>query len=403
MLPTAADLVARTQNLRAIPFTEFTILATVTALSIALAGRGLSGATRERVVVAASLALLVWFVGPLPAAAFIGWAIALWTAVELGTTSIAGRVATALVVLALVVVPVLAIARLGAPVHAREFVAFGTNIVIFRAIAYARERWRGELARVPLLRTLLTLFFFPTFVNGPVESPRAQLARELAPATADDVRAGLLRIARGVVKILLVGFVLPVDWTSVLAHGPEAPASSLWLWAIGLYVWFYLCFAAWADVAIGLGRLCGRAVMENFDRPWLARDPGEFWRRWNVSLGLWLREYVYIPLGGNRRHRALNVTAVFVVSAAWHIWGSLKLLGFGYYPLSAWDGFVLWGALHTVAVVVAGRSRTPRGRVALVATFLFAALAWVPFFMPAGVSTRGALRMLARMVVPVVP
>jgi hypothetical protein len=182
----------------------------------------------------------VWFAGPVPAAAFVGWAVALYVAVELGTASLVGRALTGLLVVGLVVVPVLAIGALGeGPAHAREFVAFGTNIVIFRAIAYARERWRGELVRVPIERALLSLFFFPTFVNGPVESPRAQLAGELAPATGADVRAGLLRIAAGVAKILAVGWALPPGWTSVLAAAPEAPAAALWVWAVGLYVWFY--------------------------------------------------------------------------------------------------------------------------------------------------------------------
>ena len=93
------------------------------------------------------------------------------------------------------------------------------------------------------------------------------------------------------------------------------------------------------------------------------------------------------------------------MSAAWHIWGSLKLLGFGFYPIRAWYGFVLWGALHTIAVVVAGRAgaRRARGPIALVATFLFASLAWVPFFLPGGVALPDALRALARMIVPIVP
>jgi alginate O-acetyltransferase complex protein AlgI len=188
------------------------------------------------------------------------------------------------------------------------------------------------------------------------------------------------------------------------------PAWQLWLWAVRLYVWFYLSFSAWTEVSIGLARLCGRRdVIENFDQPWLAQDPGDFWRRWHVSFGVWLRNQVYIPLGGNRRHRIGNVAAVFAVSAAWHVWGSLKLLGFGYYPPHAWIGFAVWGLLHAVAVTLAGgrASRSPRGGVALaaarLATFLFAALAWVPFFTPAGVSWRGMARMLARMVLPIVP
>src|SRR5207237_844277 len=102
-----------------------------------------------------------------------------------------------------------------------------------------------------------------------------------------------------------------------LAGGAEAPTGRIWLWGALLYAWFYLSFSAWSDVAIGVGALCGRRVQENFAYPWAAIDPADFWRRWHISLGLWLRDYVYIPLVGNRRHRGANVLAPFGVSAAW--------------------------------------------------------------------------------------
>jgi len=270
---------------------------------------------------------------------------------------------------------------------------------------WARARWTGEVARQPIGRVFLALFFFPTFVNGPVETP-AELVAPLAVPDGAAVRAGLARVGLGIAKIVTVALVLPPNWTRVLAQGPEASAVQLWLWAALLYVWFYLSFSAWTDVAVGLGRLCGRRVRENFDRPWLARDPSDFWRRWHVSFGLWLRDVVYIPLGGNRRHRSLNVLAVFAVSAAWHVWGTLKLLGFGYYPPRAWIGFAVWGLLHAVAVIVFGGRRARAGVpsvVPQVLTFLFAAFAWVPFFTSADVSWGGLARMLARMLVPIVP
>jgi alginate O-acetyltransferase complex protein AlgI len=229
--------------------------------------------------------------------------------------------------------------------------------------------------------------------------------RPLPPVGASDVRAGLVRVATGVVRILGAALLMPLDGTAALGDGPTASALHLWLWAGRLYAWFYLSFSAWSDVAIGLSRLCGRGVRENFDRPWLATDPSDFWRRWHVSLGVWLRETVYVPLGGNRRHRALNVAAVFAVSAAWHVWGTLKLLGFGYYPPRAWIGFATWGALHALAVTAIGRHREPTrsAAVARLATFAFAAFAWIPFFTPASVSWTGMARMLARMLVPIVP
>jgi D-alanyl-lipoteichoic acid acyltransferase DltB (MBOAT superfamily) len=120
-----------------------------------------------------------------------------------------------------------------------------------------------------------------------------------------------------------------------------------------------------------------------------------------VSLGTWLRETIYLPLGGRRRHRARNVLIVFLASGAWHVWGTLKLLGFGYYPPRAWTGFLAWAGLHAAAVIAVGGAGGGRG--ARIATFLFAAFAWMPFFMPADVTPLELARVLVRMLVPIVP
>jgi D-alanyl-lipoteichoic acid acyltransferase DltB (MBOAT superfamily) len=149
--------------------------------------------------------------------------------------------------------------------------------------------------------------------------------------------------------------------------------------AVLLWLWFYASFSAWSDLAIGAARLCGRTVPENFDRPWRAADPSDFWRRWHVSFGCWLRDYVYVPLGGSRRGRARNVALTFLVSACWHVWGTLKLLGPGYYPPLAWTGLLLWGALHAAAVIAVPRLRRRPGtwsaRTLWLGTVAFLALA----------------------------
>jgi hypothetical protein len=408
MLPEAADLAMRAANLRDILFTEFALAGLVLALLLAATAGRLGAEARERLAIAVSLAVVVWFAGPAAALALVAWAIAFVASVEAGVARPVARVGAGLLLAALVAGPVLAVGALGdGPPHAREFVAFGTNMTLLRAIWWARARWRDEVARRPIGQVVLAFFFFPTFVNGPVEAPAALVA-PLGSPTPGDVRAGFTRLALGGAKIVLAALVFPLDGAQGLGRGPELPALALWGWAVLLYVWFYLSFSAWTDVAIGLGRLSGRTVRENFDRPWLATDPADFWRRWHVSFGAWLREVVYIPLGGNRRHRALNVVAVFAVSAAWHVWGTLKLLGFGYYPPRQWIGFFTWGALHAVAVIVAGgrtRDAAPGASLVVrrVATFLFAALAWVPFFVPGNVTWRGLARLLARMVMPIVP
>jgi alginate O-acetyltransferase complex protein AlgI len=244
--------------------------------------------------------------------------------------------------------------------------------------------------------------FFPTVVNGPIEAPHA-----FGPPLGEPVLGpGLVRVARGVVKLVLVAFLFAPGWTGGLAFAGLESAPRLWLWGVALWVWFYLGFSGWSDVAIGLARCAGHAAPENFDRPWLARDPAEFWRRWHVSLGLWLRDYVYVPLGGGRRRRTLNVLITFLASAAWHIWGSVKILGLGFFGPHAWDGFLLWGLLNAVGVLasrpMAAWHAGGGGRVLLArgATFLFAAWCWIPFFLPAGVSLETCLHMLTRMLWP---
>jgi alginate O-acetyltransferase complex protein AlgI len=374
------------------------VVGLVSALVLAAVAGRIRDAARERLVVAVSLAVVVWFAGMPATIAFVAWTVAFAVVVELGVETRLLRAVAVVLLGVFVAAPVLAIGALGEPPHAREFVAFATNMAFLRFVAWARARWQGDVPRANAERTFLAFFFFPTFVNGPVER-----APELtAPLEPPAVAAGIERIGMGVAKIAAVALLLPPRWTSVLSQGPEAPWFQLWLWAILLYVWFYLSFSAWSDVAIGLARLCGRRVRENFDRPWDATDPADFWRRWHVSFGVWLRDQVYIPLGGNRRHRALNVVAVFMVSAAWHVWGTLKLLGFGFYPPRQWIGFFMWGVLHALAVIAWPRGAGKHVVLARVTTFLFAAFAWVPFFIPGDVTWAGLATILARMLVPFV-
>jgi hypothetical protein len=405
MLPEGAEVAARLHHLRGILFTEWAIAAIGLALALRVIMRRLdSPAGRERALLAASLAVHVYFASSLATAVLVLHAAAVHAAIERCRGRWRALVAGALLLL-IVLAPVWSIEGLGTlGPRAREYTAFATSMAALRLWAYAWDRAAKGLPRLPLSRLLLATFFFPTFVNGPLEPPH----RFAAAARIDrgDVPAALGRALRGGGKLLVAGLAFPPGWTSVLASGAEAPPWQLWAWAAALWVWFYLSFSAWADVAIAAARLCGYAVPENFAAPWAARDPGEFWRRWHVSLGIWLRDYVYIPLGGNRRHRAWNVLAVFAVSAAWHVWGSLKLLGFGWFPPRAWTGFALWGLLHTGGVLaaptlarLADRGRAPHFA-GTAATFLFTALCWVPFFLPPGVSPSTCLVMLLRMVSP---
>ena len=397
------DAAARGRHLLSLLFTHWTVLGLVLALVTWLAARRIQNERgRETVLLVASLAALVVLASLPLTAVLVVFALLFWAAVELPSRPL-GTLAALGLLGGLIVAPIVWIDAIGSfGLRVRELAAFATNVVWLRCWAYLLDRCRGGATRLAPSRFLLSIVFFPTVVNGPIEAPHAFARRWEEPALVP----GLVRVARGVVKLVLVAFLFAPGWTGGLAFAGLESMPRLWGWAIAFYVWFYLGFSGWSDVAIGLARCCGRVVPENFDRPWLARDPAEFWRRWHVSLGVWLRDYVYVPLGGGRRRRALNVMLTFLVSVAWHVWGSVKLLGLGYFGPHAWDGFLLWGLLNALGVLVsrpiaawhaAGGRRVA---IARVATFLFAAWCWIPFFLPPGVSLETCLHMLTRMLWP---
>ena len=396
------DAAARGRHLLSLLFTYWTVAGVVLALvTWAVARRVQDERGREVLLLGASLSALL-VLAPLPVAlALVAFVLVYWAAVELPPAPL-GTAAALVLLVALVVAPVWWIDWIGSfGLRVREFVVFSTNVVWLRCWAYLFDRRRGAPRLAPD-RFLLANVFFPTAVQGPIETAHA-FGRHWEPPA---LLPGLLRVARGVAKLVVVEALFEPGWTGGLAFAGLDGMPRLWLWAVRFYVWFYLVFSGWSDVAIGLARCCGRVVPENFDRPWLARDPAEFWRRWHVSLGVWLRDYVYIPLGGNRRRWVLNIGLTFLVSAAWHIWGSVKYLGMGLFGPDAWDGFLVWGLLHATGVLasrpIAAWHAAGGGRVAVarVATFLFAAWCWIPFFMPSGVTLETCLHMLTRMLWP---
>lgn len=398
------------------------ILACLGIVASPLGDRG-----RIRVLVAASIASLALLGSPGMAAAALAYALALYVVVE----HVPGRAGTALgwlLIGALAAYPALLpeTALVGNAEDMREFWAFATNVWWLRCIAYLVDRRSRGIPRRPLREYLLATLFFPTFVNGPIETTEQLAAhRRKGPAVDgwDELRAYLarlpgmaLRFAFGATKVLLATFYLGQSNETIFATGGTSVGHvRLWLWAVELYASFYVIFSGWTDVAVALGRLVGYEVQENFDAPWRARSVAEFWRRWHISFGVWLRNYVYIPLGGNRRHTVRNVLATFLASGLWHVWGALKVLGFEAYPPAAWSGFVVWGLMNGGAVVAARwwseaegvepvralvRERLPalvRDRANQAMAFGFVAIAWIPFFLPPWVGFDACWRILQRM------
>ena len=201
--------------------------------------------------------------------------------------------------------------------------------------------YRGERASRSLLDFALFLSFFPHLVAGPIVRPRAFLPQlEAPPAVAGrDVEDALAQIAQGFLKKVLLADVLGRYVDVVWRDLDYLPAANV---ALAFYAYafqIYFDFSGYTDIALGVSRLFGLQLPQNFDRPYLARSPREFWQRWHISLSTWLRDYLYVSLGGNRGSRVrtyLNLLVTMVLGGLWHG--------------ASWT-FVLWGAYHGVLLV----------------------------------------------------
>ncbi len=266
----------------------------------------------------------------------------------------------------------------------------GISFFTFESLSYTINVYRGERASRSLLDFALFLSFFPHLVAGPIVRPRAFLPQLLVPPHVDrqTVELALARIAQGLIKKVVLadtlGQYVDLVWSrpGMLPASGGYPLGNVALAAYAYAFQIYFDFSGYTDIALGLARLFGFTLPENFDRPYLAANPREFWQRWHITLSTWLRDYLYVPLGGNRHGTARTYLNLFIT----------MLLG-GLWHGPAW-GFVLWGGYHGVLLVVhrwwtAGRPARAltgvRHVLACVVTFHLVTLGWVLFRMPSAV------------------
>jgi alginate O-acetyltransferase complex protein AlgI len=253
----------------------------------------------------------------------------------------------------------------------------GLSFFTFQAISYTVDVRRGLCERARTIDVAIYLSFFPHLVAGPIVRAREFLPQLSSPRDPRDVPvgAGVLLIAFGLVKKVVIADFLARSVVDPVFAVPEAyGALDAWTALFGYAVQIFCDFSGYTDIAIGLALLMGFVFPQNFDRPYRARSVREFWRRWHMTLSRYLRDFLYIPLGGNRGGRlrtARNLMITMLLGGLWHG--------------AAW-GFVLWGGLHGAALVLehALRGRRPRlpAGFAWVVTFLFVCLAWIPFRAP---------------------
>ncbi|CDE04639.1 putative uncharacterized protein [Anaerotruncus sp. CAG:390] len=219
----------------------------------------------------------------------------------------------------------------------------GISFYTFQTLSYVIDVYRGNItAERHFGYYALYVSFFPQLVAGPIERPENLIPqlREDHRFNRDDTREGIRMMLIGFFKKIAVAdlcaaYVVPVYSDPSAANGPAVLLATV-LFAFQIYG----DFAGYTDIAIGCARVMGIRLMKNFDRPYTAESIKEFWARWHISLSSWFRDYLYIPLGGNRCSRArhlLNLMTVFLVSGLWHG--------------AAWT-YVLWGFLHGMYQVV---------------------------------------------------
>ncbi|MBC7782510.1 MAG: MBOAT family protein [Burkholderiales bacterium] len=224
----------------------------------------------------------------------------------------------------------------------------GISFYTFQSIAYVVDVYRGHLrAERNLLHYATFVGFFPQLVAGPIERATHLLPQIKSPSVIswDNIHHGFCLASLGMFKkIVLADNVSKVaDAVFGTPHAPVEGTPVWWNTVLGIYAFslqIYCDFSAYSDIARGIARMMGFDLMRNFDLPYLAVNPSDFWRRWHISLSTWLRDYLYIALGGNRGGRLAtyrNLMLTMVLGGFWH--GATWL-------------FVLWGVYHGLLLCV---------------------------------------------------
>jgi D-alanyl-lipoteichoic acid acyltransferase DltB (MBOAT superfamily) len=278
-----------------------------------------------------------------------------------------------------------AVTEASLPLHT-IILPIGISFFVFQKIAFLVDAYRGQVKDFSLFRFTLFVFFFPQLIAGPIvhhSEMMPQFRRDLAR------RSGLPALALGL-SILVIGLGKKVliadgiaDFATIVfdaaAAGVPITFIDAWCGTVAYTLQLYFDFSGYSDMAIGLAMLFGIRLPLNFNSPYKAASLIDFWRRWHMTLSRFLRDYIYIPLGGSRRtvtRRLINVFVVMLLGGIWH--------GAG------WT-FVLWGALHGAGLIVnliyrlikddqtGTHGKPPLFSISHAATFLFVALTWVPF------------------------
>ena len=253
----------------------------------------------------------------------------------------------------------------------------GISFFTFQKLSYTLDVYKGKHAPLEEFGDYaLYIILFPQLIAGPIvrfNEIADQLVDRSAHETVDDRLLGFFRFSIGLAKKVLVANVVGQVADTAFAMDPEGLSFS-WAWTgiLAYTMQIYFDFSGYSDMAIGLGRMMGFVFPENFNNPYISSSITEFWRRWHMTLSRWMKDYLYLPLGGNRKgvsRTYFNLWTVFLLSGLWHG--------------ASWN-FIIWGAYHGLFLVLErlflNKFYTKIGRIpSMIITFIVAVFGWVVF------------------------
>lgn len=229
----------------------------------------------------------------------------------------------------------------------------GLSFHTFQAMSYTIEvYWGKQKAEYHFPTYALYVMYYPQLVAGPIERPQNIIPqlKTFQPYNKDSVKEGISRMLWGFFKKVVIADRLAIAVDRIFANSESSSSLALAIGAILYAFQIYCDFSGYSDIGIGAAKVMNLKLMENFSQPYLSRNISAFWSRWHISLSSWFRDYVYIPLGGNRKgevRRRINVFIVFLLSGLWHG--------------ANWT-FGVWGLLHgTLVTLFPGKVRDRAG------------------------------------------
>jgi alginate O-acetyltransferase complex protein AlgI len=248
----------------------------------------------------------------------------------------------------------------------------GLSFYTFQSMSYALDVYKGKLKPT---RNILDFFafvsFFPQLVAGPIERAVHMLPQFAARKKFDQAQAvsGLRMMLWGLFKKMVIADSFAVLANQYFAGPLEFDSISAWIGVLAFAIQIYCDFSGYSDIALGCARMLGFELMVNFRTPYFSKTFTEFWQRWHISLSTWFRDYVFIPLGGNREgaiRYIINIMITFLLSGFWH---------------GAKYNFIIWGCIHGILLVIEKMvmSIFPKYKGSVLLVFVMVVLCWVPF------------------------